>query len=55
MRAEKQLGEVDGELAEPETYADRASLNRLLDKRGRIEARLQNEYREWERLVDEQA
>ena len=35
LRAEKQLGEVDGELAEPETYADRASLNRLLDERGR--------------------
>ncbi len=55
LRDEKQLGEVDGELAEPEMYADRASLNRLLDKRGRIEARLKNEYREWERLVDEQA
>ncbi len=53
LRAEKRLGEIDAELAEPETYADRDILNRLLDERGVVEGRLQREYEEWERLVDE--
>jgi ATP-binding cassette subfamily F protein 3 len=53
LRAEKRLGEIDAELAEPETYADRDVLNRLLDERGAVESRLQHEYEEWERLVDE--
>jgi len=54
LRAEKRLGEIDAELAEPGTYADRTVLNRLLDERGVVEAQLQREYKEWECLVDEQ-
>jgi ATP-binding cassette, subfamily F, member 3 len=53
LRAENRLGEIDGELAEPSTYADRAVLNRLLDERGIVEGQLKREYAEWERLVDE--
>ena len=45
LRAEKRLGEIDAELAEPETYADRDVLNRLLDERGIVEGQLQREYR----------
>ena len=55
LRAEKRLGEIDAELAEPETYADRDVLNRLLDERGIVEGQLEREYKEWERLVDETA
>ena len=55
LRAEKRLGEIDGELAEPETYADRDLLNRLLDERSGVEATMQREYEEWEKLVDAQA
>ena len=44
LRAEKRLGEIDAELAEPDTYADRDVLNRLLDERGIVEAQLQREY-----------
>jgi ATP-binding cassette subfamily F protein 3 len=53
LRAEKRLGEIDTELAEPETYADRDTLNRLLDERAIAEGELEREYKEWERLVDE--
>ncbi len=53
LRAEKRLGEIDAELAEPGTYADRDALNRLLDERGIVEGALEREYKEWERLVDE--
>jgi ATP-binding cassette subfamily F protein 3 len=53
LRAEKRLGAIDAELAEPDTYADRDLVNRLLDERAIVEGRLQREYREWERLVDE--
>jgi hypothetical protein len=55
LRAEKRLGEIDAELAEPETYADRDVLNRLLDERGVVEKQLQREYKAWEKLVDEDA
>jgi hypothetical protein len=55
LRAERRLGEIDAELAEPETYADRDVLNRLLDERGVVETRLQREYSTWEKLVDEQS
>ena len=55
LKAEKRLGEIDGELAEPETYADRDVLNRLLDERGVVEKQLQREYKAWEKLVDEDA
>jgi ATP-binding cassette subfamily F protein 3 len=53
LRAEKRLGEIDAELAEPQTYADRKVLNRLLDERGTVEGQLQREYKTWEKLVDE--
>ena len=49
----EELGEIDAELAEPETYAERTTLNRLLDERGIVEGQLGREYKEWERLVDE--
>jgi hypothetical protein len=55
LRAEKRLGEIDAELADPQTYADRDALNRLLDERALVEGRLQREYAAWEKLVDEQA
>ena len=55
LRAEKRLGAIDDVLAEPETYADRDVLNRLLDERNTVEGLLQREYQEWEKLVDEQA
>ena len=55
LSAEKRLGEIDAELAEPGTYADRDVLNRLLDERGIVEGQLQREYATWEKLVDEQA
>jgi len=55
LRAEKRLGEIDAELAEPDTYADRDVLHRLLDERGIVEGQLQREYAGWEKLVDEQA
>jgi ATP-binding cassette, subfamily F, member 3 len=55
LKAEKTLGEIDAELAEPDTYADRDALNRLLDERGAVERRLQREYKAWEALVDEDA
>jgi ATP-binding cassette subfamily F protein 3 len=55
LKAEKRLGEIDAELAEPDTYADRDVLNRLLDERGAIEKSLQREYKAWEQLVDEDA
>ncbi len=53
LRAEKRLGEIDAELAEPHTYADRDVLNHLLDERGIVEGQLQREYKAWEKLVDE--
>ena len=52
LRAEKRLGEIDAELAEPDTYGDRVLLNRLLDERGIVEGQLRREYAAWERLVD---
>jgi ATP-binding cassette subfamily F protein 3 len=53
LKMERRLGEIDTELAEPETYADRDSLARLLDERAKVESRLQREYDDWSRLVDE--
>jgi ATP-binding cassette subfamily F protein 3 len=55
LKAERRLGEIDAELAEPDTYADRDVLNRLLDERGTVEKRLQREYAAWEKLVDQEA
>jgi hypothetical protein len=55
LKAEKRLGAIDGELAEPGTYADRELLNRLLDERAAVETRLRREYETWEQLVDAEA
>ncbi len=52
LRAERRLGEIDGQLAESDTYQDRALLGRLLDERSAVEATLEQEYAEWSRLVD---
>ena len=53
LRAERRLGEIDGQLAESDTYQDRALLDRLLDERSAVEATLEQEYAEWSRLVDQ--
>ncbi len=53
LRAEKRLGQIDAELAEPGTYDDRALAQRLLAERTAVDEALQAEYAEWERLVDE--
>ena len=53
LRAEKRLGEIDAELADPLTYGAHDVLNRLLDERGIVEGQLQREYKTWEKLVDE--
>jgi ATP-binding cassette subfamily F protein 3 len=55
LKLERRLGEIDAELAEPETYADRDVLDRLLDERSRVEDELRREYEDWSRLVDEEA
>jgi hypothetical protein len=55
LRAEKRLGEIDAELAEPTSYADRDVLNRLLDERAVVEGQLKREYAAWEQLVDQEA
>ncbi|MEZ5125583.1 MAG: ABC-F family ATP-binding cassette domain-containing protein [Thermoleophilia bacterium] len=52
LRAEKRLGEIDAEIAEPEIYTEPAALTRLLEERNRVEAEVQREYAEWEKLVD---
>jgi hypothetical protein len=53
LKLERRLGEIDAELVEPETYADREALDRLLGERTRVEGKLQREYQHWARLVDE--
>jgi ATP-binding cassette subfamily F protein 3 len=53
LKAERRLGEIDAELAEPSTYEDRATLGRLLEERAAVEGRLAREYDEWARLVDQ--
>jgi ATP-binding cassette, subfamily F, member 3 len=55
LKLERRLGEIDAELAEPETYADRDVLDRLLDERSRVEDELRREYEDWSRLVDAEA
>ena len=54
LKLERRLGEIDAELAEPETYADRDALNLLLDERTRVEDELRARVRgRGRRLVDE--
>ena len=54
LKMERRLGEIDVDLAEPETYADRDALARLLDERAKVESKLQREYDDWSHLVDEE-
>jgi len=54
LKLERRLGEIDAELVEPETYADREALDRLLEDRTRVEDKLRREYEQWSRLVDEE-
>ncbi len=53
LRAEKNLGLIDAELAEPSTYESREVVQKLLADRAALEETLEAEYAEWERLVDE--
>ena len=52
LKAEKKLGEIDGELVDPDTYADRDRAAAVLAERGRVDARLEELYVEWESLAD---
>ena len=52
LRAEKQLGELDAELSEPDTYADRAYAARLAEERATTEVRLEKLYDEWGRAAE---
>jgi len=54
LKLERRLGEIDAELAEPTTYAERDVLSRLLDDRRAVEKKLQREYELWSQLVDEE-
>jgi len=53
LKAEKRLGDIDHELAQPQTYQDRAGAAALVDERTAIEARLEDLYGQWEELLDE--
>jgi hypothetical protein len=53
LRTEKQLGELDAELAEPGTYADRAYAAHLAEERAKTETRLEELYDEWSRSAEE--
>jgi len=52
LRIEKQLGDLDAQLAEPETYTDRAFAAQLAGQRGKTEARLDELYEEWSRVLE---
>ncbi len=53
LKAEKRLGDIDHELAQPQTYQDRAGAAALVDERTAIETRLEELYGQWEELLDE--
>jgi len=52
LKLERRLGDIDADLAEPETYADRGAAQRLADERATIERRLEELYPQWEETVD---
>ena len=52
LRVEKQLGDLDAQLSEPETYADRAFAAQLADQRSKMEERLDQLYEEWARVLE---
>ena len=53
LRAEKQLGELDAELSEPDTYADRSYAARLAEERAATETRLEKLYDDWGSALEE--
>jgi ATP-binding cassette subfamily F protein 3 len=53
LRTEKQLGELDAELAEPGTYNDRAYAAHLAEERAETERRLEELYDDWERALEQ--
>jgi ATP-binding cassette subfamily F protein 3 len=53
LRVEKQLGDLDAELAEPATYADRTYAAQMAAERAKTEARLEELYEEWGHAADE--
>jgi ATP-binding cassette subfamily F protein 3 len=52
FKVERRLGEIDVELVDPGTYADRERAAVLLDERARVDSRLEELYVEWEGLAD---
>jgi len=54
LKAEKRLGDIDHELAQPQTYQDRAGAAALVDERTAIETRLEELYGQWEELLEQQ-
>jgi ATP-binding cassette subfamily F protein 3 len=55
LKAEKRLGDIDHELAQPQTYEDRAAVAALADERTAIEARLEELYGQWEELLEQKS
>jgi ATP-binding cassette subfamily F protein 3 len=55
LKLERRLGQIDAELAEPETYADRRRSGGLADERAAVDEQLQRLYVTWETAVDESA
>jgi len=55
LKLERRLGEIDAELADPETYAAGDDVKVLLNERAALEKDLQVEYEAWSRLVDDEA
>jgi ATP-binding cassette subfamily F protein 3 len=53
LKAEKRLGDIDHELAQPQTYQDRVGAAALVDERTAAETRLEELYGQWEELLDE--
>jgi ATP-binding cassette subfamily F protein 3 len=55
LRRERRLGEIDAELAEPETYANRRRPAELANERTALDAELQRLYADWEAAVESTA
>ena len=53
LKAEKRLGDIDHELAQPQTYQDRPRAAALVDERTAAETRLEELYGQWEELLGE--
>ena len=55
LKLERRLGQIDAELTEPETYADRRRSGGLADERAAVDEQLQRLYVTWETAVDDSA